>query len=46
MESLLNELLQKVLEVNSISSNINLIELKTHFSSILYKYNINYKTDN
>lgn len=46
MESLLNELLQKVLEVNSISSNINLIELKSHFSSILYKYNINYKTDN
>jgi integrase/recombinase XerD len=49
MESLLNELLQKVSEVNSINSldtPINLIELKSHFSSILYKYNINYKTDN
>jgi len=43
MESLLNELLQKVSETNS---TINLIELKSHFSSILYKYNINYKTQN
>ena len=45
MESLLNELLQKVSEVNSINPTINLIELKSHFSSILYKYNINYKTN-
>jgi integrase/recombinase XerD len=46
MESLLNELLQKVSEVNLINPTINLIELKSHFSSILYKYNINYKTQN
>lgn len=46
MESLLNELLQKVSEVNSINPTINLIELKSHFSSILYKYNINYKIGN
>ena len=45
MESLLNELLQKVSEVNSVNPIINLIELKSHFSSILYKYNINYKTN-
>ena len=43
MESLLNELICKVSEMNS---DINLIELKTHFSSILYKYNIDYKVEN
>jgi integrase/recombinase XerD len=43
MESLLNELICKVSEINS---DINLIELKTHFSSILYKYNIDYKVEN
>jgi integrase/recombinase XerD len=43
MESLLNELVCKVSEVDT---SINIIELKTHFSSILYKYNISYRTDN
>lgn len=43
MESLLNELVCKVSEINS---DINLIELKTHFSSILYKYDIKYKVEN
>lgn len=43
MEPLLNELICKVSEMNS---DINLIELKTHFSSILYKYNIDYKVEN
>jgi len=42
MEPLLNELICKVSEMNS---DINLIELKTHFSSILYKYNIKYKIE-
>lgn len=43
MKSLLNELVQKISEVNP---SIDLVEIETHFTSILYRYNIEYKNKN